>query len=54
MFPITLVPFEEIKSWKAFDADSGEDSAREIREYFIPDFDPRNGSGPVVYSQICE
>jgi hypothetical protein len=24
--------------WKAFDADSGKDSAREIREYFIPDF----------------
>jgi TIR domain/Pentapeptide repeats (8 copies) len=38
LFPITLVPFEAIKQWKLFDADSGIDSAREIREYFIPDF----------------
>jgi len=38
LFPISLVPFEKIKEWKAFDADTGKDSAREIREYFIPDF----------------
>jgi uncharacterized protein YjbI with pentapeptide repeats len=38
LFPITLVPFEAIKQWKLFDADIGIDSAREIREYFIPDF----------------
>jgi hypothetical protein len=38
LFPITLVPFERIRDWKAFDADTGKDSAREIREYFIPDF----------------
>ena len=38
LFPISLVPFEQIKAWKAFDADTGKDSAREIREYFIPDF----------------
>jgi hypothetical protein len=38
LFPITLVPFEAIKRWKLFDADIGDDSAREIREYFIPDF----------------
>jgi hypothetical protein len=38
LFPISLVPFEEIKTWKNFDADTGKDSAREIREYFIPDF----------------
>jgi uncharacterized protein YjbI with pentapeptide repeats len=38
LFPITLVPFEAIKPWKLFDADIGIDSAREIREYFIPDF----------------
>jgi hypothetical protein len=24
--------------WKCFDAAAGKDSAREIREYFIPDF----------------
>jgi hypothetical protein len=38
LFPISLVPFEEIKEWKNFDADTGADSARAIREYFIPDF----------------
>ena len=38
LFPITLVPFETIKHWKLFDADIGIDSAREVREYFIPDF----------------
>jgi hypothetical protein len=38
LFPISLVPYDKIKEWKAFDADTGKDSAREIREYFIPDF----------------
>jgi len=38
LFPITLAPFEDVKKWELFDADRGIDSAREIREYFIPDF----------------
>jgi hypothetical protein len=38
LFPISLVSFEKIRDWKNFDADTGKDSAREIREYFIPDF----------------
>jgi hypothetical protein len=38
LFPITVVPFDRIKSWKLFDADTGIDSACEIREYFVPDF----------------
>jgi len=38
LFPISVVPYERIKGWKNFDADTGKDSAREIREYFIPDF----------------
>ena len=38
LFPISLVPFNRIGSWKLFDADRGVDSAREVREYFIPDF----------------
>lgn len=38
LFPIRLVPFEVIRDWKCFDADSGKDMGREIREYFIPDF----------------
>ena len=33
-----LVPFERVRNWKCFDADTGIDSAREIREYFVPDF----------------
>jgi hypothetical protein len=38
LFPISLVSFEKIRPWKCFDADIGKDSAREIREYYIPDF----------------
>lgn len=38
LFPISVVPFAKIRGWRCFDADTGKDSAREIREYFIPDF----------------
>src|SRR5262249_24517787 len=38
LFPLRLVDFETIKNWTCFDADTGKDSAREIREYFIPNF----------------
>lgn len=38
LFPIRLVDFETIRNWSCFDADTGKDSAREIREYYIPDF----------------
>jgi hypothetical protein len=38
LFPISLVPYAAIQEWEYFDADAGKDSAREIREYFIPDF----------------
>jgi hypothetical protein len=38
LFPISLVPFDAVREWKCFDTDTGKDSAREIREYFIPDF----------------
>jgi hypothetical protein len=37
LFPIALVPYERVRQWKAFDADTGRDMAREVREYFIPD-----------------
>ena len=33
---------EEVKKWKLFDANLGVDSAREVREYFIPDFSDWN------------
>lgn len=38
LFPVRLVSFEAIRDWECFDADTGKDSAREIREYFVPDF----------------
>ena len=38
LFPVSLVPFEVLRDWKCFDSDAGEDLAREIRKFFIPDF----------------
>jgi len=38
LFPLRLVDFEMLRDWECFDADSGKDSARGVREYFVPDF----------------
>ncbi len=38
LFPVRLVGLERLRDWECFDGDTGKDSAREIREYFIPDF----------------
>jgi hypothetical protein len=38
LFPISLVAYDTVRQWRAFDADLGKDMAREVREYFIPDF----------------
>lgn len=38
LFPITIVNFEKVKAWNRFDADTGRDLAKEVREYYIPDF----------------
>jgi hypothetical protein len=38
LFPVGLVDFSSIRDWECFDANTGKDSAREIRGYFIPDF----------------
>jgi hypothetical protein len=39
LFPVLLkISYKELKEWECFDADTGKDSAREIREYYIPDF----------------
>jgi hypothetical protein len=38
LFPVSLVPFDVLRDWECFDADIGKDAAREIREYYIPDF----------------
>jgi uncharacterized protein YjbI with pentapeptide repeats len=39
LFPIRLVPFSVVQKWKLFDPDRGDDSAREVRDYYIPDFE---------------
>jgi hypothetical protein len=38
LFPISLVAYDRVRNWELVDADTGKDSAREIREFFIPDF----------------
>jgi hypothetical protein len=38
LFPVRLASFDTLKTWTSFDADTGRDLAREVREYFIPDF----------------
>ena len=39
LFPVLLkISYKELQEWECFDADTGKDSAREIREYYIPDF----------------
>jgi hypothetical protein len=38
LFPVSLMPFSELQDWELFDADLGQDLARELREYLIPDF----------------
>ncbi len=36
LFPVTLVPFERVRGWKCFDADTGIDSGREIASTTFP------------------
>jgi hypothetical protein len=38
LFPIALCPYDKVRSWSSFDADTGKDMAREVRELFVPDF----------------
>jgi hypothetical protein len=38
LFPIRLCEFETLNAWKCIDVDTGKDLAREVREYYIPDF----------------
>ncbi|HXR40482.1 MAG TPA: toll/interleukin-1 receptor domain-containing protein [Terracidiphilus sp.] len=47
LYPISLCPFEALRGWECLDADTGMDLAREIREYFIPDFS--NWKSPDAY-----
>lgn len=38
LFPIRLMDFESLQQWECFDADIGNDSAKEIRKFYVPDF----------------
>jgi len=38
LIPISLVPFETLRSWRLVSAETGHDLARELREFYIPDF----------------
>ncbi len=38
LFPIRMVDWKRISEWECFDADRGKDSAREVREFYVPDF----------------
>jgi TIR domain-containing protein len=38
LFPIRVCDMDALRRWVCFDSDSGRDLAREVREYFIPDF----------------
>ncbi len=38
LFPITLIPHDKLTEWEALDSDTGEDLAKKVREYHIPDF----------------
>jgi hypothetical protein len=38
LFPVKLCSYDALRDWECFDADTGKDLAKEIREYFIPDF----------------
>lgn len=38
LFPLGLVDYEALMRWECIDADILEDSARVIREYYVPDF----------------
>lgn len=38
VFPVSLVPYPELKKWRWTDSDSGEDVAKYLRSLVIPDF----------------
>jgi hypothetical protein len=37
LFPVSVVHYDDIRDWKCFDAGTGIDSAREMRESLIAD-----------------
>ena len=39
LFPISIAPFEKLKYWENFDSDFGKDLAKEIREFYLLNFE---------------
>ena len=56
LFPVRLVDFETLRDWECFDADTGKDMAREIREYFVPNFSDwkNHDSFEAVFKKLLE
>lgn len=58
LFPVLLgMTFEQLMQWECFDADIGKDSAREIREFYIPDFtgwESDNGKYRAQFSRLLD
>lgn len=52
LFPISLVNYNSIKDWKSFDSDIGRDSAKEIREFFIPIIE--DWKNPILYKKAFD
>jgi TIR domain len=52
LFPISIVPYDAVRDWECFDADAGKDSAREVREYVVPDFS--NSKNSDVYHRAFD
>jgi tetratricopeptide (TPR) repeat protein len=52
LFPISLVGYDVLRKWECIDPDTGADSAREIREFFIPDFS--KWEEPKYYQEALE
>lgn len=52
LFPVRLCSFETLRDWECFDSDTGKDSAKEIREYMIPDFS--DWEKPASYQKAFE
>jgi hypothetical protein len=57
LFPVALCPYKTIREWEYFDSDIGKSSAREIREYFIPDFSnwkTNHGTYQAAFSKLLK
>jgi rRNA maturation protein Rpf1 len=52
LFPISLLPFTELRKWTAIDVDTGEDLARVVREFYVQDFS--HWLEESAYAEACQ